>query len=98
MWRSDHERYRDRTFEIREDAVLFGTGEFKAAAFHSIVGVEPIARNDEPGVKSWRVIYRDADDGTDSMELVFREHPAPRLRFASREDWWRRAPQGGKDE
>ena len=97
-WRSDHVRYRDRTFEIRENAVLFGTGEFSAAALHRIVTVEPVQRRGATDEQGWRLVYSDHDGGTDAMELVYRAEPAPGLRFANREDWWRRPRPGDSDE
>ena len=96
-WRSTHERYRDRTFEIREDAVLFGTGEHKAPAFHRIVTAEHLEESAGGATQKWRLVYRDKDSGTDSIELVYRDKPKRSVRFANRRDWWHPA-KGNQDD
>ena len=98
VWRSTHERYLDRTFEIRPQALLFGTGEFRAASLHTILTAEEIESATNAGTRRWRLVYRDAADGTDSVEIVYREQPKRSLRFANREDWWFPQKKGKSDE
>jgi hypothetical protein len=93
IWTTGADRYADRIFEVREDAVLFGTGRFGAPKLHSIVSSEAVASKtvESPGCGAWLVSYREVGGSVNSIDLTVCDGPEPTLQFANRSEIWRRA-------
>jgi hypothetical protein len=86
FWATDAPRYRGRYFEIRDDAIVFGTGEFSAAHRHSLVGVETKSRPD--GWSDCQIRYREPDGAVGEVDLSYRITPRKELQFAHRNEIW----------
>ena len=89
VWRSDAPRYRDRYFEVRADAVLFGKGAYMPANHFFLVTTEAIDSPDANG-KRWRLHYREDDGEVADLEILYEARPRERLRFANQSEWWMR--------
>jgi len=95
-WVSEAPRYRDRTFEIRDDAVVFGTGKWSGSRLHILIGVE-----EQPSVQSWNVYtiqYREYDGSIGALEIHHRSTPKQMLRFANRQEIWIRNETREQDD
>ena len=95
-WRTNAPGYEDRTFELRRDGLLFGTGRFGAPSFHSIVNSERIETDAERAAEHWHIEYRETDGAIGEVELIYRESPVSSLRFANRKEVWSRALGAGR--
>jgi hypothetical protein len=95
-WRTAAPRYRDRVFEIREDAVVFGTGRFSGSRLHLLLGVE----RDEPvdGWDVYRLHYREYDGAITPLEIHLWPGGSGTLRFANRAERWSRAEGKGPED
>lgn len=96
IWVTDAPRHQDRTFEIRDDAVIFGTGKFSAPRLYLLVGFEP-----RPEITGWQVctlLYREYDGSIAELDLQYQMRPKPRLRFSNRKEFWIRAENHGGDD
>jgi hypothetical protein len=96
IWSSDAPRYQNRSLEIRDDAVLFGTGKFSAAAWQPLIGVDP-----NPDLDGWRACtlrLRETDGAISKLALLYRTTPRPELRFANRQEVWTRSQPKGNDD
>jgi hypothetical protein len=95
-WTTDAPSYRNRHFEIRTNAIVFGTGEFSADLRHSLVGSET-----KPGSDGWTdcvLRYREPDGGVSDLGISYRTRPREELRFAHRKEvWTRRVNRKGGD-
>jgi hypothetical protein len=96
VWMTDAPRHRDRSFEVREDAVVFGTGRFSAPQLYTLVRVEP--RPDSVGWKVCRLFYRERDGTVSEIDLEYTAQPKPTLRFFDRKEVWFRSPNQGVDD
>jgi len=95
-WRTDAPSHRDRTFEIREDALVFGTGRYAPRRLHILIGVER-----RPPAAHWdvyRIRYREYDGTTGEIEIHHRSGARPELRFANRPEVWTRRDKGESDD
>ena len=89
VWRTDAPRHVDRTFEIRDDAIVFGTGKFSAPRLHVLLRVES-----KPDLAGWKVctlFYREYDGTIAELDLEYQAQPSPKLRFPNREEFWVRS-------
>ena len=85
-WSTEATRYRDRSLEIRPDAILFGTGPYSAPRLHILIGVES-----QPSSDPWnvcRLSYREDDGTVGQLEISYRDQPRPQIRFANRQEIW----------
>ena len=89
VWKTDAPRYRGRFFEVRSDALVFGTGEFDPSRLLRLVGVIPSDSKATDG-EGWILRYREDDGALIDLEVFVRPGPNARLRFANREEVWRR--------
>lgn len=95
-WVTDAPSHRDRTFEIRDDAVVFGTGKWSSSRLHILIGVE-----ERPSVQNWDVYtirYREYDGSIGALEVHYRSTPKNMLRFANRQEIWTRSQTGKQDD
>jgi hypothetical protein len=84
VWRTDAPGYRDRSFELRDGWVVFGTGYYT----HSIHAIDSVEVDAETETVRLEVAYR-ADDGESvPLRLVFTPGDPPALRIGSRSDVW----------
>ena len=92
VWKTDARRYADRVFEIREDAIVFGTGEFGAPEYHAVVSVDvvPSPSGGQAESERWRVEYREDDGAIGEIEMSYRSQPTPSLQFVNRSEVWTR--------
>jgi len=89
-WVTDAPRYEGRHFEVRDDAIVFGTGRFSASLRHSLVSVET---EPEPGPDGWIpcvLHYREPDGAVSDLVLSYRVKPRLQLRFEHRKGIWTR--------
>ena len=96
IWVTDAPTHQDRTFEVREDAVIFGTGKFSAPRFYLVTRVE--LHPDSAQWKACTLFYREYDGSIAEMRLQYQTIPSPRLRFQNRdESWYPSNPEESKD-
>jgi len=96
IWRTDAPRHRDRTFEIRDDAVIFGTGKFSAPRLHVLVRVEH--RDDVGDWQASMLFYREYDGSIAELELQYQTQPKLRLRFLHHAEFWYRSDNQGSGD
>jgi hypothetical protein len=88
-WMTDDSRYAGRTFELRSDAIVFGTGPY-STDFHALVAVEPLEPSE--GWTPYRFSIRESDAAIGEIEVAYRRGATPELRFRHRSEIWR--PEG----
>ena len=93
-WSTVATKYKDRIFEIREDAILFDLGEYAPTIRHSLVNVE--SEEDPSGRKKLTFQYLEEDGSMGDLVVTYWASPRPELRFENRQEkWTRRGPRGG---
>ncbi|MEZ4334366.1 MAG: hypothetical protein R3F35_21650 [Myxococcota bacterium] len=88
-WVTDAPRYAGRTFELRADAIVFGTGPY-STEFHALVAIEPLEPSE--GWTPYRLSIRESDAAVGEIEVAHRQGATPELRFRHRNEIWR--PEG----
>jgi hypothetical protein len=88
-WVTDAPTHADRTFVIRPDAVVFGTGAYSRENY-SLADIE--AMEPAEGWKPYRLSIRELDAEISSIEVAYRTGATPELRFRNRSEIWR--PEG----
>ena len=85
VWVTSEPRYRGRTFELRPDSLIFGTG---ANTFqeHAIERVE--AGKPRKGWSHYTVFYREDDGAVVPIYLLHRPTSGGSMRFANRKETW----------
>ena len=94
VWTTDAARYQGRFFEVRPDAIVFGTGAYSPARLHRLIGVAPAPSKASDG-QGFRLRYREDDGALVDVEVFVRSGVQAQLRFANREEVWRRANAAG---
>ena len=85
VWRTDLPAYRDRSFEVRADFIIFGTGG-QSSVSHRIEAVE--VEETENGGLLCVLHYSGRDGGRPQVRLVFEPGSPDRLRFENRDESW----------
>lgn len=97
IWRTDSASHRDRFFEVRSEAVIFGRGKYKGFDYYPLVRAElvgaPAGR-----LRRFRLFYREEDGEIGELEVALESGREPRLRFGRRDDWWKRSPNRPEDD
>jgi hypothetical protein len=85
IWHSDAPRYQGRSFELRSDWVVYGTGG-AGSALHQLEHVASEAISD--GGRLYTIRYK-ADDGENTV-VQLRHYPGPKMRliFANHDEVW----------
>ena len=84
VWRNPAPGYRDLYFEIREGAIVFGTGDH-SSRMHSI---ESVQLQRVGGATEIAIEYRAEDGEAVPLNLVHTPGSPPRLQIGSRKDQW----------
>lgn len=89
VWKTSSPRYAERSFEVRADWVIFGTGR-NTLTMHELARVEPGAGRDG-ATEEWtpyRIVYRAESGDEQAIEILFRTRGGRALRFAHRDEIW----------
>ena len=87
VWRTRLPAYRDRSFEVRADSIIFGTGGYSTVG-HRIEGVE--VEESADGSFLCTLYYLTRDGGRTQVRLAFEPGSPDRLRFENRVEVWLR--------
>lgn len=89
VWRTDAEPYRDRSFEVQDAWIVFGTGGHGSAS-HPREGTECVAQGE--GSLLCTLYYRTPDGSRTRLRLVYEAGPPESVRFENRGQVWLREP------
>ena len=85
VWHSDEPRYRGRSFELRPDWVIYGTGG-AGSDLHQLEHVASEANSD--GGRLYTIRYKTQDGESTAIELTYYSSPETRLIFANHHEVW----------
>lgn len=89
VWTTTEPRYAERSFELRPDWVIFGTGR-NTLTMHELARVEPGTASSREA-REWtpyRIVYRAENGDEQTVDVLFRTRGGRALRFAHRDEIW----------
>lgn len=91
VWRSTSAAYAERSFEVRPDSVIFGTGKYTMDIW-PITGVTAEPSEVPAADTLYTVHYVGPDQETLAVRVHYAAGPPATLRFDNRREVWLRAP------